>query len=601
MGVIRTFAILIISGFFSGLSGQVLPVFEHLKESLSPLALGQFIADKIVDQTTFHYEYTVKNPYSDIESVDFRRSLAPRGPGIAYALSQITSEAEQVETFEVGRTGGLKIWINDQLVFSRDDVIDCPVIFEEKTYVLPEKFTARLNKGENKILVKSGYSGNDKWLFLLQSRNMGPYAEKGKKIKASVSVYIPGMTMVNWLILGCFDNPGGTGMSIPYEPEQKIELYKLYHSESGRFTWDIPRIHILAENPGGGKFYAWSYHVGGFVWGLQRLTQETGSQKYADYANRWCDYSLRTMALAEFQTKELHAVRSMNWGTAGRPMLDYTSAPSIPFITRLVYEKDFPGRAEYVAYAEKIMYYLIKDQFRLPDGTFARKYTPSPSVWADDMFMGIPYLLYSARYTTDPLLKQRLYDDAANQILLFNKYLFKNGKRLYMQACFADRPDEKIPFWSRGNGWAVWGTSEVLQNLPKNHKLYKTILGIYREHIKGIVATQDEDGYWHNILDMPETVRESSGTAIFTLCIARGINNGWLSRKDYGPAVESAWKALKTFVGSDGNLYGVKGGTNFSPDPEDYARTPFVKSDTHGILPLLFCCFEMEHYLSKVQ
>ncbi len=63
--------------------------------------------------------------------------------------------------------------------------------------------------------------------------------------------------------------------------------------------------------------------------------------------------------------------------------------------------------------------------------------------------------------------------------------------------------------------------------------------------------------------------------------------------------VEKAWIALKSFIGSDGNLYGVKGGTNFSPDPEDYARTPFVKSDTHGILPVLFCCFEMEKYFNQ--
>lgn len=589
----------LIVGFTSFLSAQKLPEFEPLKEEFTPLKLAQFIADEIVDKTKFRFEYVMQNPYADIEAVDFGRSIDKSAPGIAYALSSLMSEVDQVETFEVGYTGGLKIWINDQLAYSQNEEHELPIRFDEKTYVLPEKFNAKLNKGENKILIKSSYSGKGKWLFLMQSNNLGPYAEKGRKIKTSLKSYAPNINIVNWLVLGCFENQNGKGLDIQYEPEKKIEFHKLYKSGDQTFTWDIPRIHINTENPDGGKFYSWSYHVGGFIWGLQRLSQETNNNKYADYASKWCEYTLKTFPLANYQTKELHAVRSMNWGTAGRPMLDYISAPSIPFLTRLVYEESFPLREEYVAHAEKIMNNLINGQYRLPNGVFARKYTISPSVWADDMFMGIPYLLFSAKYTNDPLLKQRLYDDAANQIIQFNKLLYKKDKQLYMQACYVDRPNEIIPFWSRGNGWAIWGTSEVLQHLPKNHKQYKTILDIYRRHIEGIVRNQDSDGFWHNILDMPETVRESSGAAIFTLCIARGINNGWLNKKEYSTVAEKAWTALKSFIGKDGNLYGVKGGTNFSPDPEDYARTPFVKSDTHGILPLLFACIEMEHYFNK--
>ncbi len=418
-------SVLLIIGTASFLSAQKLPEFEPLKEEFTPLGLAQFIADKIVDQTKFRYEYVLQSPYSDIEAVDFGRSLDKSAPGVAYALSSLSSEADQMETFEVGSTGGVKIWINDQLAFSRDGDRELPVRFDEKTYVLPEKFDAKLNKGENKILVKSAYSGKGEWLFLLQSKNLGPYAEKGKKIKASVKPFAPNATMVNWLVLGCFENPDGKGLGYKYEPEEKIEFHRLYKSGNQTFTWDIPRIHIITDNPDGGKFYAWSYHVGGFIWALQRLSQETKIGKYADYANRWCEYTLNTLPMSEFQTKELHAVRSMNWGTAGRPMLDYTSAPSIPFMTRLVYEKSFPGREKYVKHAEKIMFYLINDQFRLPDRVFARKYTKSPSVWADDMFMGIPYLLYSARYTEDPALRQKLFDDAANQIIQFNKFLYK--------------------------------------------------------------------------------------------------------------------------------------------------------------------------------
>ena len=559
----------------------------------SPLQIARLVADNIIDNAKFEFEYVMQPVYPDIEAIDFGESIERGRPTVAYALSTLFSDVEQTETVEIGRTCGVKIWVNDRVVFSQSGNRELPEQFDEKTFFLPEKFEVHLQKGENKILVKAVGSGTGtKHQVFLQSQNMGRYAEKSKKITCSLKKYAPKVQFANWLLLGPFDNPVNS-IDTAFEPETAIVFHQLYRSGGKTFTWDIPRIHINTDNPNDGRFYAWSYHVGNFVWGLQRLTYATGDPKYADYAARWCEYTLETMPLVEYQTKELYAVRSMNWGTADRPMLDYTTAPSMPFMTRLVDEKEFPLREKYAAHAEKIMYYVVDKQFRLTDGTLARQYTVQPSVWADDMFMGIPYMLYSARYTSNPELRKRLFADAANQIVLFSKYLFKPEAGLYMQACYPDQP-QKIPFWSRGNGWAIWATTEVLLHVPQNDRKYKTVMDIYRKHIDGLVKTQDAGGYWHNILDMPETVREASGTAIFTLALARGINNGWLDRKKYLPALEKAWTALLTFVGSDGNLYGVKGGTNFSPDPEDYARTPFVRSDTHGVLPLLFACMEME-------
>ncbi len=584
----------------SAVLAQQLPVYSPLKEDMAPLKLAQFVADQIIRQTTFSYQYVVQAPYPDAEIVDLGQSFGKsQGAGVAYALSTLFSEKDQSETFEVGSAAKIKIWINDELVFCRQKDAEFRIAFDERTYRLPEKFVAKLKKGGNKILVKSAYAGEGDWLFILQSRNMGRYAEKGCKIEASLQEYAPGITIANWLVLGCFENPGDRGIDMAFEPEQQVGLFRIYRSAGKSFTWDIPRIHINVENPQGGKFYSWNYHVGGFMWGLQCLSRELNNGTYAAFANRWCDYIIGMIPIVEYQTKKLLAVRSMNWSLVERPMLDYTTAPSLPFLTRLVYEETFPLRSEYVNLAEKTLDYALHKQYRLENGVFARRYTGSPSVWADDMFMGIPFLLFSAQYTNDPELRKSLYDDASNQIIQFSKLLYNKEKKLYMQACSMDKPDEKIPFWSRGNGWAVWGTSEVLKHLPENHKQYKTILQLYRSHIEGIVQMQDENGCWHNLLDDHGTVKESSGAAMFVLAIARGINNGWLNRNDYSMVLEKGWTALKSFIDEDGNLMGVKGGTNFSPDPEDYAKTPFVKSDTHGILPLLFACIEMGKYYKK--
>jgi len=404
------------------------------------------------------------------------------------------------------------------------------------------------------------------------------------------------------LTLGAFaGNEKGkfSALDFVFEPEKQIQFFKIFESAGTKFTWSIPSVNIMAQNAEGGRFIDWNYHVGGFMWGLRELSGVTGNAKYADFANQWCDYVLSIKSLAVYQTTENHAVRSSNWSLAGRPMLDYTTAPTIPFLIRLNREPYFDQRDAYSAFTKATIEYLLNDQYRLKNGLLAREYTIEPSVWADDMFMGIPFLLQTALYMSDQEMKTKIYDDVASQVLEFRNLLRDNDTGLFKQACYASKPDIKIPFWSRGNGWVIWAVSEVLTYLPKSHPEYKTILAIYQDLIKNIAKYQDDVGYWHNLINLPETEKESSGTAIFTMAIARGINRGWLDRKTYYPVVAKGWTALKTFIEPNGDMNGVKGGTNFSPNPEDYAKTPIIKSDTHGIFPLLFACIEIHQLQIK--
>lgn len=560
-------------------------------ERFTPLQLASFVADKVVDNTHFGYEYTLQPLYADIEFINFGNNNNDCIPGVSYAVTVMLSEIAQVEEIEVGRTGALKIWINGQLVFSREDHPDFQVEFDEKTYILPDKFTVNLHKGENEVLIKSDYDGHGDWLVLLQSKNLGRYADKGKRIRCTLSRYAPKIHDANWLILGTFDGNIHTVL----EPEEELVFYRLYHSGDRKFTWNIPRSNLLVSNRNGGKFFDWSYHVGCFMWGLQKLSHETGDEKYVNFADKWCEFVLSSRQMVEYQTRELHAVRSMNFGIAGRPMLDYTSAPAMAFVTRLAYGRDFPAKEQYKTFSDSILSYLIEKQFRF-DGVFARTYTVEPSIWADDMFMGLPYLIYSAKTVADQKLSGQLLNDAAKQVIIFSSYLQNLQDGLFMQACYPQNPDFKTPYWSRGNGWALWATSEVLMALPKNHTSYGQLLSIFKRQIDALVACQNSDGTWNNVLDMDNSVKESSGTAIFTLCLARGINEGWLYREKYSATVESAWKALRSFVDENGDFNGVKGGTNFSDDPMDYERTPLIQSDTHGLLPLIFACMEMERY-----
>ena len=572
-------------------------------ENRTPLEIASLVANRIIDQTNFSFEYVVQPIYRDAEIIDFGNLSGAEDQLVAYALTTIYSPRDQSESLEIGFSGGLKIWINDSLVFRKENQEELAFRFREKTYDLPFRFDARLKKGENKILIKSvRASASGDWKLILQSRNLGRYAEKGHELSCSLQKYAPKVSVTNWLILGAFaaNNSGNrSALDFVYEPELQIQFYKTFESAGRKFSWSIPPVNIMAQNTDGGRFIDWNYHVGGFMWGLRELSVITGNDKYKGFANQWCDHILSVRPLAEYQTKVLHAVRSSNWSLAGRPMLDYTTAPTMPFLIRLNREPDFDQRGAYSAFTEATIGYVLNDQFRLENGLLAREYTTEPSVWADDMFMGLPFLLQTASYLKDQDKRAKIYDDVASQVLEFRNLLRDKETGLYKQACYASNPGIKIPFWSRGNGWVIWSVSEVLSHLPRSHPQYKNILMIYRDLVQNIVRYQDAEGYWHNLVNLSETEWESSGTAIFTMAIARGINRGWLDRKTYYPAVEKGWTALKTFIEPNGDMNGVKGGTNFSPDPEDYARTPIIKSDTHGIFPLIFACIEIHQLLNK--
>jgi rhamnogalacturonyl hydrolase YesR len=238
--------------------------------------------------------------------------------------------------------------------------------------------------------------------------------------------------------------------------------------------------------------------------------------------------------------------------------------------------------------------YARFEQVRLPESKIYTRLTPEKyTTWVDDMYMGIPFLMQAALYSKDETVRKQLFDDAANQILLFNDQVWDKDAKLYMHAHYSDK-NVKLPHWSRANGWGIWATTEVLLHLPKKHPLYKSILSHYKTHVQSLVKLQDQDsGFWHNVLDRPDSPEEMSGTAIFTMAIARGINQGWLNRKEFEPIVLKAWEAMKTQIEPDGTVHKICMGTMCSEDVNYYLNRPFFDNDTHGLLAVLFAGIEV--------
>ncbi len=111
-------------------------------------------------------------------------------------------------------------------------------------------------------------------------------------------------------------------------------------------------------------------------------------------------------------------------------------------------------------------------------------------------------------------------------------------------------------FWSRGNGWVMGGLVRVLEHMPEDYPSRARFEDQYACMAKKIAAIQGKDGLWRSsLLDAEEyPVGESSGSAFFCYAFAWGINHGLLSRKEYLPVVEKAWKGLVNNVNDAGRL-----------------------------------------------
>jgi len=235
------------------------------------------------------------------------------------------------------------------------------------------------------------------------------------------------------------------------------------------------------------------------------------------------------------------------------------------------------------------MNYIMYHEYRLYDGTFARKRPQMNTVWLDDMFMSIPALAQMGAFTGE----SRYFDEAVRQINLFTDKMFVTEKGLFRHGWVESMQDHPSFFWGRANGWALLTLVETLDVLPETYPQREAILQLLRMHIKGLIAYQSGDGFWHQLLDRNDSYYETSATAIFTYCIAHSINKGWIDALTYGPAALLGWNAVSTKINSTGQVEGTCVGTGMAFDHAFYYYRPISVYAAHGYGPVIWAGAEV--------
>jgi rhamnogalacturonyl hydrolase YesR len=238
-------------------------------------------------------------------------------------------------------------------------------------------------------------------------------------------------------------------------------------------------------------------------------------------------------------------------------------------------------------YLERVADYIQQTQDRLDDGTFCRRRFGVTTLWADDLYMSIPFLVRMYVRTDD----ESWLEDAILQSENFHQRLFDSTNGLYHH-CWYDNEQYGVAHWSRANGWVMMARINLMDHLPKRHPYRQSLVKTILDQIVGLSRYQSENGCWHQLLDKQDSFIESSGTSMFCYGIARSVNQGWIPEYYSSIALE-AWNGLKNFITEDGLLEGVSLGFNIRQDLPFYYRQPFEEGGAHGLGAFLLAASEM--------
>ena len=167
--------------------------------------------------------------------------------------------------------------------------------------------------------------------------------------------------------------------------------------------------------------------------------------------------------------------------------------------------------------------------------------------WADALYMVMPVMTKMYKLTGDVKYLDKLYENIcySDSIMLDQEtgLYFRDGKYVYPKHKTATG---KKDFWARGDGWVLAGLAKVLQDMPMTYRHQPFFVRKYVRLAHAVMQLQQPEGHWTRSMMDPNQAPgyETSGTAFFCYGLLWGVNNGYLPKNEFVPAIEKAWHYL---------------------------------------------------------
>lgn len=196
-------------------------------------------------------------------------------------------------------------------------------------------------------------------------------------------------------------------------------------SKTGQKITDFTTFNLNAE-VSKGFASEWSYTNGVVFSAFEYLDGVTGDKTYFENNTKFFNFVADNLPYFDKNGKKVGG----NWGNIQKfHALDDCGSIGAALIKTYMKDKTLSKerKLEYLKLINRTAEFVSKEQFRLKDGTLARNRPQYESVWADDMYMGIPFLVNMGKLTGDT----KYYDDAVKQVLQISDRLFIKEKGLF--------------------------------------------------------------------------------------------------------------------------------------------------------------------------
>ncbi|MBA7561742.1 Unsaturated rhamnogalacturonyl hydrolase YteR [subsurface metagenome] len=343
---------------------------------------------------------------------------------------------------------------------------------------------------------------------------------------------------------------------------------EIYHS-----TDEIPEnVEVRFKD----QFTEWGYTMGVLNMAMINLGAYLNEEKYTDYPARHVANGMDNYKFFQDRFKNDRPHYRWPYGQlwAMRELDDCGAmCASVIEVYNLV------RREDYRDYIDKTAKHIMEKQDRLSDGTLVRKSPHEMTLWADDLYMSVPFLARMGNLTGE----NKYFDDALKQVFNFTKYLWNADKELYYHCYFSDLERNGVAHWGRCNGWVMMAQVHLMNFLPKDHPQREDLRINLDRQILGIAKYQNEDGLWHQVLDKTDSYLESSCSAMFVYSIARAANEGWIDKR-YASIAIRGWEGLKEHkITLDGQVKDICVGTGIEDNIVFYYNRPARTNETHGL------------------
>lgn len=550
-----------------GLNGEQMVLWASTipaaRVSMSDQVLGltKKVADQLINSVVFDFA---------LKPVTFNISVVRLTLKEDNVYGKININAgEDVERFlGFSFKGHIEVLLNGKKIYNG---LSDSEEFNEYTYNrfhFAHKTKVSLKKGSNLLEVKSLDENISPTLFSCTIQHEDDMVDNTISIKNKICDSYIG----NWLVSSDYSGEGVV--------DWNIQSPTLQHS------------FIVAPNTNKKGFNIdWSYANSNTLLGIMNLYKASSDARYKEFVAMYNKHIINNYETFRAQYFEKRVLRGAYYRLFRASMLDDVSGSALPFVEMANIEEPVATQKRIL---DESLDYVLNKQSRLSDGTLCRPEPIDNTVWADDLFMSCTFLLRMAELNND----EKLYDQVASQIINFNKYLKDEQTGLYRHGWYDMTNEQSAVSWSRANGWVIWATSEALVKIPKTHRDYKKIKNIFTDHIKAIVSYQSESGLWHQVLTDADSYLETSGSAMFAIGLARGLNGGWLPA-GYEKQLLLAWDGISKQIDDSGAVHNICCGTEIKDDVDYYRNQPTMVNDPRGMGAVITLGTEMGIFFKK--